>query len=208
MIGVDRRTTGLTQAHAAGLRRLSARAAAPSTPTVRNSLLPFSTFPDEIITRIKNSGVQIQPGLSDSEFARVEAELGFVFPPDLRVILSSGLSVDAGFPDWRSPGARRYLRAMIDLPTAAVSLQVAKNSLWCKSWGLNHPTRKKLYGSRETPWRELLCWFPFSTTVTFLVARLWRVTRSSSWTKLGYFAAGRIYPSFSSVSLLFAATKL
>ncbi|CAN7132807.1 unnamed protein product [Brassica rapa subsp. narinosa] len=143
MIGVDRRTTGLTQAHAAGLRRLSARAAAPSTPTVRNSLLPFSTFPDEIITRIKNSGVQIQPGLSDSEFARVEAEFGFVFLPDLRVILSFGLSVDAGFPDWRSPGARRHLRAMIDLPNAAVSLQVAKNSLWCKSWGQRRKERHR-----------------------------------------------------------------
>ncbi|CAN7078444.1 unnamed protein product [Brassica oleracea var. botrytis] len=143
MIGVDQRTTGLTQAHAAGLRRLSARAAAPSTPTVRNSLLPFSSLPDEIITRIKNSGVKIQPGLSDSEFARVEAEFGFVFPPDLRVILSSGLSADAGFPDWRSPGARRHLRAMIDLPNAAVSLQVAKNSLWCKSWGLKPPDPEK-----------------------------------------------------------------
>ncbi|KAJ4891019.1 Uncharacterized protein Rs2_30767 [Raphanus sativus] len=143
MVDVDLRTTGLTQAHAAGLRRLSARAAAPSTPRIRNSLLPSSTFADEIITRIKNSGIKVQPGLSDAEFTRVEAEFGFAFPPDLRVILSSGLSVDAGFPDWRSPGARLHLRAMIDLPTAAVSLQVAKNSLWCKSWGLKPPDPEK-----------------------------------------------------------------
>ncbi|KAF8085466.1 hypothetical protein N665_0666s0014 [Sinapis alba] len=143
MIDVDRRTTGLTQAHAAGLRRLSARAAAPSTPRIRNSLLSFPTFADEIITRVKNSGIKIQPGLSDAEFARVEAEFGFVFPPDLRVILSSSLSVDAGFPDWRSPGARLHLRAMISLPTAAVSLQVVKNSLWCKSWGLKPPDPEK-----------------------------------------------------------------
>ncbi|KAL0721632.1 hypothetical protein Bca4012_036231 [Brassica carinata] len=143
MVDVDRRTTGLTQAHAAGLRRLSARAAAPSTPRFRNSLLPLSTFADEIITLVKNSGVKIQPGLSDSEFARVEDEFGFVFPPDLRVILSSGLSVDAGFPDWRSPGARLHLRTVLDLPTAAVSLQVAKNSLWCKSWGPKPPDPEK-----------------------------------------------------------------
>ncbi|KAJ0239077.1 hypothetical protein HA466_0235840 [Hirschfeldia incana] len=143
MVDVDLRPTGLTQAHAAGLRRLSARAAAPSTPWSRNSLQPLSTLTDEILTRLKKSGIKIQPGLSDSEFARVEAEFGFFFPPDLRVILSSGLSVDAGFPDWRSPGARLHLRAMINLPNAAVSLQVAKNGLWCKSWGLKPPDPKK-----------------------------------------------------------------
>ncbi|XP_019088079.1 PREDICTED: uncharacterized protein LOC104745115 [Camelina sativa] len=134
MVDVDRRTTtGLT--HAAGLRRLSARAAASSTPTIRNSLQSFSPFAD----KVTNSGINIQPGLSDTEFARVEAEFGFTFPPDLRVILSSGLTVGTGFPDWRSPGARLHLRAMIDLPVAAVSLQIEKNSLWCKSWGFKPP---------------------------------------------------------------------
>ncbi|XP_010444705.1 PREDICTED: uncharacterized protein LOC104727331 [Camelina sativa] len=139
MVDVDRRTTtGLTQA--AGLRRLSARAAASSTPTIRNSLQSFSPFADKVI----NSGINIQPGLSDAEFARVEAEFGFTFPPDLRVILSSGLSVGPGFPDWRSPGARLLLlRAMIDLPVAAVSLQIAKNNHWCKSWGLKPPDPEK-----------------------------------------------------------------
>lgn len=143
MVDVDRRTTGLTPAHAAGLRRLSARAAAPSTPTFKNSLQSFSPFADKLINHLKNSGIKIQPGLSDAEFARIEAEFGFTFPPDLRVILSSGVSVGAGFPDWRSPGARLHLHAMIDLPVAAVSFQIAKNSLWCKSWGLKPPDPEK-----------------------------------------------------------------
>lgn len=143
MVDVDRRMTGLTPAHAAGLRRLSARAAAPSTPTVRNSLQSFSPFADKVINHLKNSGIKIQPGLSDTEFARVEAEFGFTFPPDLRVILTAGLSVGPGFPDWRSPGARLHLRAMIDLPIAAVSFQIAKNSLWCKSWGFKPPDPEK-----------------------------------------------------------------
>ncbi|CAA7056888.1 unnamed protein product [Microthlaspi erraticum] len=143
MIDIYHRTTGLTPAHAAGLRRLSARASAPSTPTFRNSLLSFSPFADKVIAHLKNSGIKIQPGLSDAELARVEAEFGFFFPPDLRVILSAGLSVGAGFPDWRSPGARLHLRAMIDLPIAAVSFQIAKNSLWCKAWGLKPPDPEK-----------------------------------------------------------------
>ncbi|POO02805.1 SMI1/KNR4-like domain containing protein [Trema orientale] len=143
MVDVDRRMTGLNPAHVAGLRRLSARAAAaPSTTTattpslpVRNGLLSFSSLAEKVITHLRNSGIQVQPGLSDAEFARAEAEFGFAFPPDLRAVLSAGLPVGPGFPDWRAPGARLHLRASLDLPIAAISFQIARNTLWSKSWG-------------------------------------------------------------------------
>ncbi|MCH82513.1 hypothetical protein A2U01_0003321, partial [Trifolium medium] len=104
--------TGLNPAHIAGLRRLSARAASSSSSTSsssfpeRNSLFSFSSVVDKVITQLHNSGVEVQPGLSDAEFARAEAEFGFVFPPDLRAILAAGMPIGAGFPDWRSNGAR------------------------------------------------------------------------------------------------------
>ncbi|XP_021274147.1 uncharacterized protein LOC110409202 [Herrania umbratica] len=138
MVDVDRRMSGLNPAHIAGLRRLSARASAPSTPAslpVRNGLQSFSSLADKVITHLRNSGFQVQPGLCDAEFARAEAEFGFVFPPDLRAILSAGLPVGPGFPDWRSAGARLHLRASLDLPIAAISFQIARNTLWSKSWG-------------------------------------------------------------------------
>ncbi|CDP02495.1 unnamed protein product [Coffea canephora] len=143
MVDVDRRMTGLNPAHVAGLRRLSARAAAaasastPSTPLPpRNSLLSFTSLADKVLTHLKNSGVQVQPGLSESEFARAEAEFGFGFPPDLKAILSAGLPLGPGFPDWRSAGpSRLQLRASINLPIAAISFHIARNSLWSKSWG-------------------------------------------------------------------------
>ncbi|XP_010550364.1 PREDICTED: uncharacterized protein LOC104821255 [Tarenaya hassleriana] len=135
MVDVDRRMASLSPAHAAALRRLSARAAAPSTPPVRNSLTSFSTLANKVIAHLRSSGIQVQPGLSDAEFARAEAEFGFTFPPDLRAILSAGVPSAAGFPDWWSPRARLHLRAMVDLPIAAVSFQIARNTLWCKSWG-------------------------------------------------------------------------
>ncbi|KAA8531694.1 hypothetical protein F0562_006589 [Nyssa sinensis] len=139
MVDVDRRMTGLNPAHVAGLRRLSARAAAatPSTPLpVRNGLLSFTSLADKVITHLKSSGIQVQPGLSDPEFALAEAEFGFAFPPDLKAILSAGLPVGPGFPDWRSAGsARLQLRASLDLPIAAISFQIARNALWSKSWG-------------------------------------------------------------------------
>ncbi|XVF61158.1 hypothetical protein PTKIN_Ptkin08bG0107100 [Pterospermum kingtungense] len=138
MVDVDRRMSGLNPAHIAGLRRLSARASAPSTPafvSVRDGLQSFSSLADKVITHLRNLGFQVQPGLSDAEFARAEAEFGFVFPPDLRAILSAGLPVGPGFPDWRCAGARLHLRALLDLPVAAISFQIARNTLWSKSWG-------------------------------------------------------------------------
>ncbi|CAN6896972.1 unnamed protein product [Brassica oleracea var. botrytis] len=135
MVDVDRRMTGLRPSHAAGLRRLSARASAPTTPRVRNGLVSLSSLAHQVISHLHTSRIQVQPGLTDAEFARAEAEFSFSFPPDLRAVLAAGLPVGAGFPDWRSPGARLHLRAMIDLPVAAVSFQIARNTLWSKSWG-------------------------------------------------------------------------
>ncbi|OWM82172.1 hypothetical protein CDL15_Pgr001746 [Punica granatum] len=140
MVDVDRRMAGFKPAHLAGLRRLSARAAA-STPssapaTARTGLLSFSSLAQQVIAHLRKTGVEVQPGLSDPEFARTEAEFGFTFPPDLRAILSAGLPVGPGFPNWRAAGgARLHLRASIDLPVAAITFQVARNSLWSKSWG-------------------------------------------------------------------------
>lgn len=139
MVDVDRRMTGLNPAHIAGLRRLSARAASSSTSSSsseRNGLFSFSSVVDKVITQLHNSGVQVQPGLSDAEFARAEAEFSFVFPPDLRAILAAGIPVGPGFPDWRSTAARLRLRASLDLPIAAISFQIARNAFWSKSWGL------------------------------------------------------------------------
>lgn len=139
MVDVDRRMAGLNPAHVAGLRRLSARAAAsaPSTPVpYRNGLFSFTSLADKVISHLKSSGITVQPGLSEPEFALAEAEFGFSFPPDLKAVLAAGLPLGPGFPDWRSSGsARLALRAAIELPIAAVSFHISRNALWSKSWG-------------------------------------------------------------------------
>lgn len=139
MVDVDSRMAGFKPAHLAGLRRLSARAAAsPSSApvTARAGLMSFSSLAQKVIAHLRNSGIEVQPGLSDPEFARTEAEFGFTFTPDLRAVLSAGLPVGPGFPNWRaSGGARLHLRASIDLPVAAITFQVAGNYLWSKAWG-------------------------------------------------------------------------
>ncbi|KAL9229766.1 hypothetical protein vseg_005199 [Gypsophila vaccaria] len=136
MVDVDRRMTGLNPAHLAGLRRLSARASSgPSPPTPLPSRQSLSSVASTLISHLRSSGIQVQAGLTEPEFARAEAEFGFAFPPDLKAVLQAGLPVGPGFPDWRSAKARLHLRALIDLPIAAISFQIASNSLWSKSWG-------------------------------------------------------------------------
>ncbi|KAI4330280.1 hypothetical protein MLD38_028580 [Melastoma candidum] len=133
MVDVDRRLAGLTLANAAGLRRLYARAA--SAPGCAPSLRSLA---DDVLSRLRSSGTLLHPGVTDEEFAVSEAEFGFVFPPDLRAVLSSGLPAGAAFPDWRcssSAPAKLILRASLELPAASVSLQVARNGLWPRSWG-------------------------------------------------------------------------
>jgi hypothetical protein len=64
-------------------------------------------------------------GPPELELARVEAKMGYMFPPDLRVILVAGLPLGPEFPDRRS---RAGLRSAFDLPIAAMSLQIARGA--------------------------------------------------------------------------------
>lgn len=140
MVDVDRRMASLATAQAAGLRRLSARAcAAPASPSLsvsyshRSGLLSFRPLAESILARLRSASVPVNTGLSEAELAGIEGDLGFSFPPDLRALLSLGLPSAPGFPDWRS--SHRRLRAALDLPLAAVSLQVSRGALWPRSWG-------------------------------------------------------------------------
>ncbi|KAF8654421.1 hypothetical protein HU200_061604 [Digitaria exilis] len=136
MVDVDRRMAGLTPAaHAAGLRRLSTRAAAgpsPASASPRHGLHSFAPLAAAVLGHLRASGVAILPGLTELELARAEAEMGFAFPPDLRAVLAAGLPSGPGFPDWRT---RAGLRSAFDLPIAAASLQIARGALWPRCWG-------------------------------------------------------------------------
>ena len=135
MVDVDHRMAGLAPAaaaHAAGLRRLSTRAAASASASPRHGLHSFHAVAAGVLAHLRAAGVAVIPGLTDAELARAEAEFGFAFPPDLRAVLALGVPSGPGFPNWRG---RAGLRAAFDLPAAAVSLQTARGALWPRCWG-------------------------------------------------------------------------
>ncbi|URE14793.1 hypothetical protein MUK42_11581 [Musa troglodytarum] len=134
MADVDRWMPTLTPAHAAGLRRLSARAAASpraSSSFRRLGLLSLRPLAEAVLSHLRAASVTFRPGLSEPELARLEADLAFSFPPDLRALLALALPSGPGFPDWRAPRPTLLLR----LPLAAAAVQVARGALWPRSWG-------------------------------------------------------------------------
>lgn len=81
---------------------------------------------------------RLAPGLTDAEFALVEASYGFTFADDHREFLAAALPVDdepgRGWPDWRS-GDPAELRRMLDWPVEGVLFDVEHNVMWDPTWG-------------------------------------------------------------------------
>ncbi|KAM3300034.1 hypothetical protein ACQJBY_041182 [Aegilops geniculata] len=107
--------------HAAGLRRLSTRASAPSSPAPPS---PSAAAPSAaaVLAHLAAAGVAVLPGLSATELALVEAALGGVqLPPDLRELLALGVPSGDDFPHYRSSAGLRLLRFAAQEVPAAVA---------------------------------------------------------------------------------------
>ncbi len=76
----------------------------------------------------------ITPGLSVSEFARIETDFGFRFADDHRAFLSAGLPLGDSWPDWRA-GSRKDLRRRLQWPAEGILFDVEWNAFWYPAWG-------------------------------------------------------------------------
>jgi hypothetical protein len=100
------------------------------------------------LARFDGRECRIDPGLTDAEFARVEAEFGFEFADDHRAFLAAGLPLSipysdppgvirtysAPWPDWRD-GDPEALRKQLSWPAEGVLFDVEHNVFWDCSWG-------------------------------------------------------------------------
>jgi hypothetical protein len=91
----------------------------------------------------------IEPGLTDAEFDRIEQEFGFAFAEDHRAFLAAGLPVNSGmpapepgvhytherpWPDWRHDSPESLDR-FLSWPTDGVLYDVEHNNQWHPTWG-------------------------------------------------------------------------
>jgi len=70
----------------------------------------------------------VDPGLTGAELR----SLGIAFNPDHRTLLTCGVPVGTGWPDWRSPS----VRSLLDAPVEGVLFDVDENAFWLPSWGI------------------------------------------------------------------------
>lgn len=88
----------------------------------------------EAVGRLRRAGVELQPGLAEHEFARIEADFAFAFGPDHRELLSLALPVGERWVDWRG-GSHSELEGRLSWPTGGVVFDVHNNGFWPGSWG-------------------------------------------------------------------------
>jgi hypothetical protein len=95
--------------------------------------------------RLAETGLyEFEPGLTDTEFARIEREYGFEFADDHRGFLAAGLPVNVPpeegqtwskpWPEWRG-GDLDSLRRQLAWPVEGVLLSVEHNAFWYGGWG-------------------------------------------------------------------------
>lgn len=84
-------------------------------------------------------------GLDRAEFATLEDRYGWVFPPDLRDLLSAGLPIGPGWPHWRaaaaapSRGSRvaevEQIERRLAWPLVGMQFDIQHNVFWDPEWG-------------------------------------------------------------------------
>ena len=92
------------------------------------------------IERLREAGVRLEPGLSETELNSVQYRFSFKFCAGHRRLLSLVLPTDSAdgssdsWPDWRS-GSDEDLRTRLNWPVEGVIFDVLKNGFWLASWG-------------------------------------------------------------------------
>lgn len=88
---------------------------------------------------LENAGVALAPGLSALEANDAEQRFGFVFPEDLRELLSNFLPVGEDFPNWRNlddPSLLDMMARPIEGVWHAVKYPFENlGGVWNLSWG-------------------------------------------------------------------------
>lgn len=83
---------------------------------------------------LEKSGIELAPGLTETQLERVERVLQQRLPPDLRTMLSEFLPIGSGFPNWRDPESPT-IRAWVNLPFEGVTSRVRDGLFWWSEWG-------------------------------------------------------------------------
>jgi hypothetical protein len=97
-------------------------------------LVVLVTFEEAQHVLVDGGCAEIERGMTEEEFSRVERQFGFRFPPDLRTFLAAGLPVSRGWVDWRRID-EAAIRGRLDWPLEGICFDIEHNRFWLQEWG-------------------------------------------------------------------------
>jgi hypothetical protein len=89
---------------------------------------------EQAIEVLRGAHVELSPGLSEAEIARVERVGLFRFNPDHRELLQLALPTGELWPDWR--GSRDDILDLMVRPLDSILFDVEANDYWEPAWGV------------------------------------------------------------------------
>jgi hypothetical protein len=90
----------------------------------------------KLISFLKDKGVIIEKGLSESDIIYIEKEYQISFPEEWKQFYSIGLPISKGFYNWRNSRSEniKYIKEIINTPVTGL-LENIDDIYWCDEWG-------------------------------------------------------------------------
>lgn len=89
---------------------------------------------DQALGVLRDAGVLLRPGLSETELTRIEQRFQFAFHPSHREFLAGALPTGPRWVDWRGEDDET-LAERLRQPIEGVLFDVDRNGYWPRSWG-------------------------------------------------------------------------
>lgn len=94
--------------------------------------------------RLSSVGVVFEDGLSEQEFAAIEAAYSFRFPDDLKLFLGYALPVSKGWVNWRSR-EKETIDHLMEWPLHGICFDIEHDAFWLADWGQKPSTLKEAF---------------------------------------------------------------
>ena len=95
----------------------------------------------KILNLLIENGIEVQPGLNEKDFKRIESAFKAKLPEDYKKFLSCGVPTGKGFPDWSHP--RREARNIQKWIDEMFRFDIEENNYWLDEFGIKPSNRRK-----------------------------------------------------------------
>lgn len=99
---------------------------------------------NEMISFLKSKNIYFDKGLTNSEITVIQNNYGFVFPPDLRLLLQTEMPISGNFVDWRRIN-KKHLEEKLNWPLEGICFDIKHNNFWMQEFGTKPETFEEAF---------------------------------------------------------------